>query len=261
MLAVLSPAKKLTPTLRPGAPATQPALLHDLEQLIKVTRRLRPSKIRELMHLSEELGALNHERFQTMALPLTPENAFHAAFTFAGDTYIGFDAASLSDEGVAFAQDHVAILSGLYGLLRPLDLMQPYRLEMGTSLKTRRGATLYDFWGTRLAKLANSLTADHADRTVVICASNEYSRALKVQRLAGPVITPVFKEESDGALKVISFFAKQARGMFARYMVDARLESPAGLKGFGRGGYRFDAALSTDDEWVFRRPKPAPKNG
>ena len=261
MLAVLSPAKKLTPTLRPGARATQPALQHDLEQLLKVTRALRPKAFRALMHLSENLGALNHERFQTMALPMTPENAYHSAFTFAGDTYIGFDAATLADDGLEFAQAHVAILSGLYGLLRPLDLMQPYRLEMGTRLKTRRGETLYDFWGARLAKYANALTVDHADRTVVICASNEYSKALQVDRLAGPVITPVFKEESDGQLKVISFYAKQARGMFARYMVDARLETPAGLKGFDRAGYRYDDALSTANEWVFRRAKPAPKNG
>lgn len=261
MLAVLSPAKKLTPTLRPETPATQPALQHDLEQLLKVTRRLRPKKIRELMHLSENLGALNYERFQTMSLPLTEENAHHAIFTFAGDTYLGFDAATLDAEGAAFAQAHVAILSGLYGLLRPLDLMQPYRLEMGTRLSTRRGANLYDFWGDRLAKYANALTREHADRTVVVCASNEYSKALKLPRLAGPVITPVFKEESGGDLKVISFYAKQARGMFARYMVDERLTTPAGLKGFDRGGYRYDDALSTADEWVFRRPKPAPKNG
>ncbi|MGK0360450.1 MAG: cytoplasmic iron level regulating protein YaaA (DUF328/UPF0246 family) [Bradymonadia bacterium] len=261
MLAVLSPAKKLTPTLRPDTPTTALALSNDIAQLLKVTRRLRPAQIRELMDLSENLGALNFERFQTMALPITPATGYHAIFTFAGDTYVGFDAATLADDAVAFTQAHVAILSGFYGLLRPLDLMQPYRLEMGTRLKTRRGANLYSFWGTRLTKLANELTADHADRTVVICASTEYSKALKVDRLAGPVLTPVFQEESDGELKTISFYAKQARGMFARYMVDMQLETPAGLKDFDRGGYRYDDALSTDDEWVFRRLKPMPKNG
>lgn len=259
MLAVLSPAKKLTPTLRPGTPATQPALQHDIEQLQKVTRRLPVKKIRDLMHLSADLGALNHARFQALELPLTPENAVHALFTFAGDTYLGFDAATLDDAGIAFAQGHVAILSGLYGLLRPLDLMQPYRLEMGTRLKTRRGESLYDFWGNRLAKLADTLTEGHADRTVIVCASTEYSRALRTERLAGPVLTPVFKEESGGELKVISFFAKQARGMLARFLVDARLESPEGLKAFDRGGYRYDPALSTDTEWVYRRPQPPPK--
>lgn len=260
MLAVLSPAKKLTPTLRPATPTTHPALQHDIAQLQKVTRRLRVKKIRELMHLSEALGTLNHARFQALDLELTPDNAVHALFTFAGDTYLGFDATSLDDAGVEFAQAHVAILSGLYGLLKPLDLMQPYRLEMGTRLKTRRGKSLYDFWGNRLAKYANTLTEGHADRTVVVCASTEYSRALKTDRLAGPVITPVFKEESDGQLKVISFYAKQARGMLARYMVDMRLEAPEGLKGFDRGGYRFDPALSSDTEWVYRRPKPPPKS-
>lgn len=260
MLAVLSPAKKLTPTLRPGVPVTQPALQADIAALGEVTRALDVAQIRALMHLSESLGQLNFERFQAFGLPFDTLNAVHAIFTFAGDTYQGFDAASLDDAGVAFAQDHVAILSGLYGLLRPLDLMQPYRLEMGTRLATDRGASLYDWWGDRLADYANRLTESHADRTVLICASNEYSRALRVKQLAGPVITPVFKEESGGALKTISFFAKRARGMLARYLVDARLAQAEGLKNFNGGGYRFDPALSTDTEWVYRRPKPPPKS-
>jgi cytoplasmic iron level regulating protein YaaA (DUF328/UPF0246 family) len=259
MLAVLSPAKKLTPTLRADTPVTQPALQTDIAELAEVTRALDVPQIRALMHLSEALGALNYERFQAFQLPFDTLNAVHALFTFAGDTYLGFDAASLDDAGVAFAQAHVAILSGLYGLLRPLDLMQPYRLEMGTRLQTARGKSLYDWWGDRIVDYANTLTEQHADRTVLVCASSEYSRALRTAKLAGPVITPVFKEESGDTLKVISFFAKQARGMLARYMVDQRLTQPAGLKAFDRGGYRFDPALSTETEWVFRRPKPPPK--
>lgn len=259
MLAVLSPAKKLTPTLRPALGHTQPALQADIGELMAVTRQLDAGQIRELMHLSESLGQLNYERFQVMGLPFDADNAVQALFSFAGDTYVGFDAATLDDDGVAFAQQHVAILSGLYGLLRPLDLMQPYRLEMGTKLATPRGKSLYAFWGDRLADYANHLTAEHADRTVVVCASTEYSKALRTRKLAGPVITPVFKEEHNGKLSVISFYAKQARGMLARYMVDQRLTTPEGLKDFDRGGYRFDPKLSTDTEWVFWRPKPPPK--
>ncbi|MCA9545045.1 MAG: peroxide stress protein YaaA [Myxococcales bacterium] len=259
MLAVLSPAKKLTPTLRAGLGHTQPALQDDIAALMKVTRRLTVAQIRELMDLSESLGQLNFERFQAMGLPFDADNAVHALFSFAGDTYVGLQADTLTDEDVAFAQDHVAILSGLYGLLRPLDLMQPYRLEMGTGLATRRGKTLYAFWGARLAAYANQLTAGHSDRTVVVCASSEYSKALRTHKLAGPVITPVFKEEHNGKLSVISFYAKQARGMLARYLVDERLTTPEGLKAFDRGGYRFDPELSSADEWVFWRPKPTPK--
>ncbi len=258
MLAILSPAKKLTPTLDPQLPHTVPALHDDILKLLKVTRGLSAKKLQDLMHISEALGQLNFERFQVFETPFTRENSTHAALTFAGDTYVGFDASTLTADDFNFAQAHVAILSGLYGVLRPLDLMQPYRLEMGTALKSPRRANLYKFWQPKLAAHLNTLTEGHADRTVINCASNEYSKAVVLDALAGPVITPHFKEAKDGKLKSISFYAKRARGMMARFVVDKRAQSPEALKAFNFGGYVFDPAQSTATDWLFTRPQPIP---
>lgn len=260
MLAMLSPAKKLTPTLAADLPHTLPALQEELGQLLEIARTKSAAQLRSLMHISEALGQLNFERFQHFEVPFTRENATHAALTFAGDTYVGLDAGTFEARDFTFAQDHVAILSGLYGVLRPLDLMQPYRLEMGTALKVGRHANLYGFWQPKLAPLINQLTEGHADRTVINCASKEYSKAVVFSALAGPVITPHFKEAKDGKLKSISFYAKRARGMMARYLVDSRAESPEALKDFDYGGYVFDAAQSTDSDWLFTRPQPIPKS-
>lgn len=259
MLVLLSPAKKLTPTLHPDLPHTQPALPEAIAGLAKITRTLSASDIGGLMHLSEKLAQLNFERFQLFEQPFTRENSVHAALTFAGDTYVGLDAASLNAADFAFAQTHVAILSGFYGVLRPLDLMQAYRLEMGTKLANPRGANLYAWWQPKLAALLNTWLADHTDQTVINCASNEYNRAVHMPSLSGPVITPHFKEAKDGKLRVISFYAKRARGMMARYLVDTRAETPEVLKGFDYGGYTFDAGQSTATDWLFTRPQPIPK--
>jgi cytoplasmic iron level regulating protein YaaA (DUF328/UPF0246 family) len=259
MLAVVSPAKKLDMEPLPRAiEATLPVLLEETERLIKTTRRLRAKDLKALMGISDKLAELNHARFQTFSTPFDTENAKPAAFTFNGDVYLGLNAASLEDGDLEWAQDHLAILSGLYGLLRPMDLIQPYRLEMGTRLKTRRGKDLYAFWGDRITKRIQAQLGEHADPTLVNLASKEYFNAVNPKRLPGPVVTPAFKEVRDGKARMLSFFAKRARGLMARYMVRHRIDRPEGLKDFDVDGYRYDPSLSTDTMWTFTRPQPPP---
>lgn len=256
MLVLLSPAKKLhdAPAASP-LPTTVSPLMKETEMLLRTTRRLSAKKLKELMHISDELAALNRHRFQVFETPLTDENSTPAALTFAGDTYIGFDAGTMSPEDLAFAQAHVGILSGLYGLLKPLDLMQPYRLEMGTRLKTRRGESLYAFWGDRITKHLNQRLAEQDEPTLVNLASNEYFRSVKPKGLKARVITPAFKEiKPDGSMKTVSFVAKRARGMMARFVVDQRLTEPSGLKAFNRAHYQFTPSLSDETTWTFTRP-------
>jgi len=254
MLAVVSPAKKLdTTALERSLQTTQPALLSEAERLASTARRLKPSDLQALMGISEKLADLNHERFQIFSTPFTSENAKPAALTFNGDTYTGLDAPSLSEADLTWAQNHLGILSGLYGLLRPLDLMQPYRLEMGTRMKNSRGGNLYEFWGDRITAQIADRMAEHDDQTLVNLASNEYFKSVKVASLPGAVITPAFKEIRDGKTKMISFMAKRARGMMARFIVEGRLDRPEGMKEFTSGGYQYDASLSTDTTWTFTR--------
>lgn len=255
MIAVLSPAKKLdeTPTER-SLPTTSLALLDDVEDLLVTTKRLTKPQIQSLMSISDKLTKLNRDRFQALETPFTDENSKPAALLFDGDTYTGFDAKTLSDDELAYAQDHVRILSGLYGLARPLDLIQPYRLEMGTSLSTRRGKNLYAFWGTRITDALNDALEGHDDKTVVRVASDEYFSALQPEGLRGDVVDCTFREERDGELKFISFYAKQARGLLARYMVKHRVANVEGLKPFSYGNYLFRDDLSSDSELVFVRP-------
>ena len=221
--------------------------------LVDVARRLSVNDLRSLMKISEKLAVLNRDRFQAFQTPFTQDNAKPAVHTFAGDTYIGLNAASMDEEDLEFAQGSVAILSGLYGLLRPMDLVQPYRLEMGSRLKNPKGKGLYDFWGQQLSEAINHLTEEHADTTVINCASNEYSKAVVRSVLNGDVITPVFKERRGDTLKVIGLFAKRARGMMARHIVDHRLQHPEQIKDFSSGGYCYQPDLSSDREWVFVR--------
>ena len=254
MLAVVSPAKKLdTELLNRSLSVTQPGLLAETERLIATTRKLKPSDLQNLMGISENLAALNHERFQQFNTPFTTGNAKPAALMFNGDTYTGLDAPTLGEQDLEWAQDRLAILSGLYGLLRPLDLMQPYRLEMGTRLKTDRGSNLYAFWGDRITKQIQSTLEGHADQTLVNLASNEYFKSVNTKALPGVVITPAFKEIRDGKPKMISFLAKKARGMMARYIIENRLESPEEIKGFTTAGYAYDQELSTETTWTFTR--------
>lgn len=254
MLIVISPAK----TLDFDTPAktrqySQPDFLDDAGKLVDTARLLSAMDIAELMKVSMKIAELNFERFQHWHTPFTPENAKQALLAFKGDVYTGLDAESLDDESLAFAQDHLRILSGLYGLLRPLDLMQPYRLEMGTRLENPRGKDLYAFWGERITQGLNRALAAQGDDVLVNLASNEYFKAVKPAALHGRIITPVFKEWRGDRYKIISFSAKKARGLMSRYIIENRLSDPEELKGFDRDGYGFNAEQSEGDTWVFTR--------
>ena len=253
MLILLSPAKNLR---QPAADVatTPPRLMGDVAALLPTLRQLSAGRIAALMGLSDKLAVLNHARYQALTAEAIDGTA--AILTFNGDVYRGFDAASLDSAGLARAQDRVRILSGLYGLLRPLDAMQPYRLEMGTRLKTKRGATLYEFWGERIAALLRADLQSHRHPVIINCASNEYARAVPVAALGVPMVTCHFKQEKDGLLRALGLYAKLARGQMARFAVDTAAEAPEQLQGFDRDGYRFRPDLSSEHDWVFTRPQP-----
>jgi len=255
MILVISPAKAQdfrTPAPFPGF--TRPDHLKEAAQLMKQLRPLDLDQLSSLMGISGELAALNAGRFAQWRPPFTPGNAKQAAFAFNGDAYGGLDAASLDPDQLAFAQDHLRILSGLYGLLRPLDLIQPYRLEMRIPLANPRGKDLYAFWGDRLTTAVNRLLrAEPGEPVLVNLASGEYFKALDPEALAGRIITPVFQDWKNGEFKVISFHAKRARGLMCRYAIRNRAGDPEVLKQFKEEGYRFDRKASADDRWVFRR--------
>ena len=257
MLILLSPAKNLNFDPVPGLPApTLPRLQADTAELLEVARTLSAGELARLMDLSPRLAELNRARFEVLDPEADGEGTREAVLAFNGDVYRGLDARTLDADAIAFAQTHVRILSGLYGLLRPLDAIMPYRLEMGTRLKTGRGTSLYDFWGSRIAGLVTADLEDHASRTVVNLASGEYAGALDRTALDAPVVDIQFREEQDGMSRVISFHAKYARGLMARYAIDHRIREPEALKAFDRAGYRHDAAASTPEQWVFSRPQP-----
>ncbi|MEZ8143697.1 hypothetical protein A1OK_05465 [Enterovibrio norvegicus FF-454] len=254
MLIVVSPAK----TLDYQSPLaterfTQPALIEHSQQLIEVCRQLTPGDIGSLMKVSDKIAGLNAARFSEWSPTFTPDNARPAILAFKGDVYTGLKAETLSDEDFSWSQDHLRMLSGLYGLLRPLDLMQPYRLEMGTKLANERGSNLYQFWGDIITGELNGALAAQNDTLLVNLASNEYFKSVKPAKLKGQIITPVFKDRKNGQYKVISFYAKKARGMMARYIIDNRIDSVEGLKAFDIAGYWFSAEESNDKELVFKR--------
>lgn len=252
MLIVLSPAKRLDFTeADPALPASGRRFREDTASLARTARARTVAELRRLMGISDDLARLNRERFQ--AFDAESADGVQAAFAFAGDVYEGLKARDLDPAGLAFAQDHIRILSGLYGLLRPLDRIQPYRLEMGTRLKTRRGSSLYDFWGDRISKCLNADAEGQADPTLVNLASQEYFGAVDARALKLPVVTPHFRESKDGESRIISFFAKKARGGMARFAIDERIERAEDLKAFDRDGYRFDKAGSTETDWIFTR--------
>ncbi len=249
MLAVISPAKRLNINAVATCTGSRPAFQADAAALAKRARALSVEELRKLMGLSEKLARLNAERFANFSADPEVYGARPAALMFAGDTYAGLDAGSLDADAMAWAQDHLRILSGLYGLLRPCDLIQPYRLEMGAHLQTPRGKTLYAYWGARLARALN----ETGQGVLVNCASVEYFKAVDPATLKLRVITPVFMELRPAGPKIISFFAKKARGAMARFMIDQRVSTPEGLKDFDSGGYRFSAGMSEGDRWVFLR--------
>jgi cytoplasmic iron level regulating protein YaaA (DUF328/UPF0246 family) len=256
MLMILSPAKNLRFEGAPDAPLTTPALKADIAELDRATRKLRKADLKRLMDPSDALADLNHARFQ--AFDPACEDGVQAAFAFNGDVYQGLMARELDRKALAWAQDHLRILSGLYGVLRPLDAIQPYRLEMGVPLKTGRGRTLYKFWGANIAEALNAAGTGHKDPVLVNLASQEYFGAVDLKALALPLVTCHFKEEKAGEMKPISFYAKRARGLMARYAIDHRIEAAAGLKDFDKADYRFRADLSDETNWVFARPQPPP---
>jgi cytoplasmic iron level regulating protein YaaA (DUF328/UPF0246 family) len=254
MLIFLSPAKSLDYKTPPQvATNTQPAFLKDSEVLIKRLRKLSPADIANLMDLSDPLALLNFNRYADWRLPFTPENAKQAVLAFDGDVYDGLAAKTLSAADLDFAQQHVRILSGLYGILKPLDLMQPYRLEMGTKFANKAGKDLYAFWGERLLDAINAELAKMPRAVAVNLASEEYFKAAVGRKINGLLIQPVFEDWKNGKYKIISFYAKRARGLMTRYAVLNRLDEPEGLKEFDYDGYAFAAEASDDKTWIFRR--------
>jgi cytoplasmic iron level regulating protein YaaA (DUF328/UPF0246 family) len=256
MFAVLSPAKNLDLSpVEMKLPTTEPALMKDAESLMKTTRGLSQTKIRELMKLSKELAKLNYDRYRAFELPFTDGNSLPAVLIFNGDVYRGLRAREFTKAELVWAQDHLGILSGLYGLLRPLDRTQAYRLEMGTRLKTRRGTNLYQFWGTKVAKELDRALEGHEDDTLVNLASNEYFKVVGAKKFGRPIVECVFEDwkKSPDEGKVISFMAKMARGAMARYMVTGRVDRAEGLKDFNHDRYRYVAKASSDMRLVFRR--------
>jgi uncharacterized protein len=254
MLFLLSPAKTLDYDSPPRPlPHTDPAFTDRAERLVKVLRRKSARQVAGLMDLSDKLAALNVARYAAWTPEHDERNARQAVLAFNGDVYDGLDAATLSDDDLAWAQDHLCILSGLYGLLRPLDRMQPYRLEMGTSLAVGKARTLYQYWGSTIADALNTRLQADTTPVVVNLASQEYFRSVDLDRLRGRVIECVFEDWKGGQYKVISFFAKKARGLMARYAIRHRLRTPKALEAFDLDGYGFAPAASAPDRLVFRR--------
>lgn len=257
MLAVISPAKTLDfESPCPAHTATQPQFLEDASILIEVLRKKSRPQLRDLMGISEKLADLNYTRYREWSTPFTDDNARAALLAFKGDVYTGFELEDYSKSDFQFAQKHLRILSGLYGSLRPLDLIQPYRLEMGTQLKTPRGKNLYEFWGDTITKELKEALKKSASGTLINLASNEYFSSVDVSSLPGKIITPQFKDLKNGTYKFISFYGKKARGMMCEFMIRNRVTEPAGLKKFKMEGYRYNAKLSSGDNWVFTRDTP-----
>jgi cytoplasmic iron level regulating protein YaaA (DUF328/UPF0246 family) len=256
MLAVLSPAKKLDwDRTTPSVKATTPVLKKDMAELLEKARQLTAKDLGKMMSLSPTLSKLNYERFQKLEAPgrKPSVNSRMAALAFDGDTYQGLRAWEFDESDLGFAQEHVRILSGLYGVLRPLDAISPYRLEMGVRIDTSRGKSLYDYWGHLIARQLTKDAKKDERPLIVNLASTEYFTAARAKDLGVPVLTCVFKEIRGGTAKVISFSAKRARGMMARYIVKQRATEPEALKDFKEANYRFDRKSSTDSDWVFSR--------
>lgn len=250
MLVVVSPAKKMNMDPVEGLEPTRPAFQAQADELAKVAQGLSVDDLQKLMKISENLAKLNRDRFSDFGEMQDKP----AALAFAGDTYQGLEAASLDDDEMMWAQDHFRILSGLYGLLRPLDAIQPYRLEMGSRLKTAKGKTLYDYWGDTIARALNEQAQAIKAEVLVNCASQEYFGAVDLNALNLRVVTPVFMEEKPGGPKIVSFYAKRARGAMARYIIQRRLTDPEALTEFDTGGYRYVPDISEPDKPVFVRP-------
>ncbi|WP_455913177.1 peroxide stress protein YaaA [Pseudomonas syringae] len=254
MLMVISPAKTLDFETPPTTKRhTLPQFLDHSQELISQLRDLTPAQIGELMHLSDKLSGLNAARFGSWDPAFTPKNAKQALLAFKGDVYTGLDADTLSGPDLTYAQKHLRMLSGLYGLLRPLDLMQPYRLEMGTKLANARGKDLYAFWGDRISEWLNDALKEQGDDVLLNLASNEYFSAVKRPALNARVIETEFRDQKNGHYKIISFYAKKARGMMTRFVISERISKPKDLAQFDAHGYRYSKELSSQDKLIFLR--------
>lgn len=260
MLTLLSPAKKLN--MNPhttGVDVSAPRLNDDTRELALVAKKQSAEDLKSLMHLSDNLATLNAERFAAFNLDGQSNSAKAAALAFDGNVYWGLEAKSLSDAALSYAQDHLRILSGLYGVLRPMDAIQPYRLEMGTKLATKRGKSLYDFWGATLAQTLKTDMANHADKTIVNLASNEYFKAVDKTVLGAPIIEAKFLNVKDGKAKNLMYYAKFGRGLMARWIMENRIESANDLRAFDLEDYKIDDGLSSETQLVFTRKQPPPK--
>ena len=257
MIITLSPSKGQdfeTPALTKKY--SRPADLKASELLIKELRKIKSDRLQELMDVSRNIAELNVGRYKSFKTPFTPNNARQALLAFKGDVYAGIDVEHFDAEDFDYAQDHLRILSGLYGCLRPLDLIQPYRLEMKTKLQNPRGENLYQFWGEQITNRLNKALKKQQQPILVNLASNEYFKSVKPQLLQGELLNINFKETKNGKTRVVAIFAKRARGMMADYIIRNRIEEPAGIKKFRKAGYRFSKDLSDDRQWTFERPQP-----
>lgn len=253
MLILLSPAKTLDMTPATGHPASQPRLLKETKELAGVLKKQSRGDLQDLMHISEKLADLNHDRFQQFKLPLTPANAKPAALAFRGDVYQDLEAGTFSEAEFAFANQQIRILSGLYGVLRPNDLMQAYRLEMGTRLKNKRGKNLYDFWGDRITRILNEDLVENGDDLILNLASQEYFKSVKTETLNGRLLTAHFKEAKDGKYRVVAFNAKKARGRMANLITKEGITTAEPLKELVINDYVFQPELSSGDDWIWVR--------
>ena len=259
MLVLLSPAKRMDFAENSRAlPSSKPEFLGDAHKLIDRARELSQGDIKKLMNLSDDLAEVNFKRFKAFKKKANALGAKTAALAFSGDVYLGLEAETLSDEDFSFAQDHVRILSGLYGLLKPLDLIQPYRLEMGRELSNERGKNLYAWWGDKIARTLNKALKDHDHPSIINLASNEYFAAARSDKIKAPIITPVFRDIKDGKARTLSFFAKKARGSMARAIIDNRIDDVEALKSLTVDGYTYREDMSSPDKWVFARKQPPP---
>ncbi len=260
MLTLLSPAKKLNmEAVDLPLPPTQPELLKQTKILMQTVGKLSAGDLKKLMKLSDALAELNYERFQSFRTDGRSNSAKAAAFVFNGNVYEGLDATSMGAETLAYAQNHLRILSGLYGVLRPLDLIQPYRLEMGARLQTERGKNLYQFWGRLIADKLRETLADHKDKTIVNLASNEYIKTVDRHGLDSPMVEAKFLNIKDGQARNLMYYVKKARGQMARWILDNRIETVSELRGFDLEGYGFDKSASAERLLVFKRKQPAAK--
>ena len=254
MITLLSPAKKLSNECNAMEyTQTQCTFLDQSREIVNILKKFDPIDLQNLMGISENLSFLNFERFKNWRLPFSTESARQAIFSFMGDTYTGLDAGTFTNKDLLFAQDNTRILSGLYGLLRPMDIIMPYRLEMGTKLKTNRGTSLYDFWSTLISNLLNDKLCSHEKSIIINCASVEYFKAVNMKTLKAEVVTPVFKEIRNGKPRIISFFAKRARGAMARYIITNQINDIDGIISFDLDNYSYNESLSSKYEPVFTR--------